>query len=290
MSKLDLRDKGCCKEIKKSLLCSEPGLLSGLKELDSVIGGFACGELVLVAGRPGMGKSSLARDLALNIGKKDTVLFYSLEMSKAEVAELLLTNLARVDWSKVVKGKPTDEVLSRIDQACTRLSNYNIVIDGECRVTPEYIRKDLEEYSNKNDAIGCVVVDYIQLMSIGRRESRRVEVSEISRELKVLAKDFGIPVIALSQLNRNLESRESTRPRLSDLSESGSLEQDADTALLLHRPSYYDKMYNPNAVDTGETEIIIAKQRKGDTCIIRCGFIAECSSFMNIPVLDRKVF
>ena len=261
------------------------GLPSGIEMLDRELLGFSPGEYIIIAGRPSMGKSSLARNIALSVGHPSvggTVLFYSLEMNYTEVAELLLANLAKVDYHAVKRGEITDGIESRLDSASAQLSTYSIIIDDNSYVTTDYIHRFLKKH---NETVSCVIIDYIQLMNVAKRgnENRQEQVTEISRGLLAIAKEFNVPVIALSQLNRNLEYRESTRPRLSDLRESGAMEQDANKVLLLHRPSYYNIKINPNAKDTGEAEIIIAKNRCGPVGSIVCGWIAEFMSFETVP-------
>jgi len=261
------------------------GLPSGIEMLDRELLGFSPGEFIIVAGRPSMGKSSLARNIALSVGHPSvggTVLFYSLEMNYTEVAELLLANLAKVDYHAVKRGEITDGIESRLDSASAQLSTYSIIIDDNSYVTTDYIHRFLKKH---NETVSCVIIDYIQLMNVAKRgnENRQEQVTEISRGLLAIAKEFNVPVIALSQLNRNLEYRESTRPRLSDLRESGAMEQDANKVLLLHRPSYYNIKINQDAKDTGEAEIIIAKNRCGPVGSITCGWIAEFMSFETVP-------
>jgi len=258
------------------------GLPSGIVSLDRYLLGFKAGEMTIIAGRPGMGKSSIARNIALSIGCNHTVVFFSLEMTCAEVAELLLINMAKVDYYNVMRGNATESIMSHLDSTCAQLSTYNIIIDDHTCPTPDYIKAVIAEIS-KEETVSCVIVDYIQLMDLQGCGNRQETVSKISRELKAIAKEFDTTVLAMSQLNRQLEYRESTRPRLSDLRESGSLEQDAHKVLLLHRPSYYDIKLDPNAEDTGEAEIIIAKNRKGKVGTVKCAWIGEYMSFQDIP-------
>ena len=266
------------------LLDTSMGLPSGITTLDEMLLGFDPGELIIIAGRPGMGKSSLARDISLSIGEPSvaaTTLFYSLEMSCGETSQLLLASLAKANYYGIKRGNITDTIKSQLDNASAQLSTYNIIVDDNSNTNPDYIRTSLRE---QEETISCIIVDYIQLMSLGRRPNRQEEVSEISRELKSIAKEFNLPVIALSQLNRLVEYRESTRPRLSDLRESGAMEQDAHKVLLLHRPSYNTiKISHDMEDDDGEAEIIIAKNRKGPTGVVKCAWAAEWMSFRDIP-------
>jgi len=273
-----------------SRMFSNPmGLPTGIENLDMHLRGLHPGELIIVAGRPGMGKSSLARDIALSVGKESTVLFFSLDStSEDEVEDLLLVNLAKVNYDGICRDGLTDKVLPQLKKARAQLLSYNIIIDDNSRTTPNSIRQILKSL-NKEETVSCVIVDYIQLMSLGKRVgNRQEEVSDISRELAAIAKENSVPVVALSQLNRQLEYRESTRPRLSDLRESGSLEQDAHKVLLLHRPSYYEIKLDSTAEDSGESEILIAKNRKGKTGVVHCGWMSDYMSFVNIPKEDLE--
>ena len=273
--------------IIESINNTEMGLLSGIKALDDTILGFSPGEMVIIAGRPGMGKSSLARDIMLKVGTPEvgsgTVILCTLEMSCPEVAELLAANLAKVDYYTVKRGDATESVKSQLDEACTALSSYNIIVNDDCYLTPDVIREMLKGLS-QNETIACVIVDYLQLMSLRKpADNRQTEVAEISRELKVIAKEFSLPAIALSQLNRKVEYRESARPRMSDLKESGAMEQDSDKVILIHRPSYNNISLDPGAEDTGEAELIVCKNRKGPLAVVKCAWIAEYLSFCDLP-------
>ena len=274
-------------KIIESIKCAEMGLLSGLQALDDCILGFSPGEMITIAGRPGMGKSSLARDIMLSVGAPEvgggTIILCTLEMSCQEVAELLAANLAKVDYYNAKRGGTTDSIQSQLDSACAQLSSYNIIINDDSYLTPDVIRGMLKEIS-QNEAIACVIVDYLQLMSLRKLvENRQTEVAEISRELKAIAKEYSLPVIALSQLNRNVEYRESARPRMSDLRESGAMEQDSSKIILIHRPSYNNISLDPNAEDSGEAELIICKNRKGPQAVINCAWIYDYMSFCDIP-------
>ncbi len=277
-------------DIMESIHSTERGLPSGIKALDDTILGFSPGEMITIAGRPGMGKSSLARDIMLSTGAPEvgggTVILCTLEMSCQEVAELLAANLAKINYYGVKRGGITDSIQSQLDEACTALSSYNIIVNDDSYLTPDVIRGMLTEIS-QNETIACVIVDYLQLMSLRKVvENRQTEVAEISRELKAIAKEYDLPVIALSQLNRNVEYRESSRPRMSDLRESGAMEQDSSKIILIHRPSYNNMSIDPNAEDTGEAELIIVKNRKGIQAVVKCGWIAEYMSFCDLPDYD----
>jgi len=263
------------------------GIASGIKTLDDFILGFGKGEMSTIAGRPGMGKSSMARDILLNIGKPTidmgASLLCTLEMSCEEVTELLAANLAKVDYNSIKKGDTTEQVLTKFHMALEQLSQYSIIINDDSYVVPDSIREILKVIE-KDEPIACLIIDYLQLMSLRKQViNRQEEVSEISRELKAIAREFDIPVIAFSQLNRNLEYRADPRPRMVDLRESGAMENDSTKIILIHRPSYFDKQLDPNAEDSGEAELIVCKNRNGATGNIECAFISQWMSFRNKP-------
>jgi len=270
------------KEIIPHMQDTTMGLLSGIRALDRCILGFSPGELILIGARPRVGKSSILRDIALSIGKTHTVVLFSLEMGEKELGDLFLCNLAQANYYNIVRGGFTEEVISHLAKFEPQLSARSILVEDDSSMTPTKIRSALTELS-KHETVSCVLVDYIQLMNVEKRKDRQEEISIVSRELLAIAKDFDVPVIAASQLNRQLEYRESARPRLCDLRESGALEQDANKVLLLHRPSCRDVLLDPDAEDTGEAEIIVVKNRKGPSGAIKCAFISNYMSFQDIP-------
>lgn len=290
MAIVDLRKN--MEEVKSNLSNQQTGIMSGIQALDNTLLGFKKGEVITIGGRPGMGKSSLARGILLNVGAPErgwgTVLYCTMEMSCEEVVELLAANLAKINYFKYKKGDYTDKVKSLFDRACAQLSTYNVIINDDSYITPDSIRELLKEVS-KNETIACLIIDYLQLMSLRRRvENRQEEVSEISRELKAIAREFELPVISLSQLNRNVETRESMRPRMSDIRESGSMENDSHKVILIHRPSRYYMSIDSNAEDTGEAELIVCKNRSGPEGIIQCAFIGEWMGFEDVPGTEIK--
>lgn len=285
MPLFDLRKN--IQDIKQSMGKPFDGIKSGIKVLDNAILGFGKGEMSTIAGRPGLGKSSMSRDILLNVGKPTisvgASLLCTLEMPCEEVTELLAANLAKVDYQRIKRGHATEKILTKFHTALDQLSNYSIIINDDSYVVPDSIREILKVIE-KDEPIACLIVDYLQLMSLRKQVvNRQEEVSEISRELKTIAREFNIPVIAFSQLNRNAEHRESSRPRMTDLRESGAMENDSTKIILIHRPSYYDKQLDPNAEDTGEAELIICKNRCGGTGTVTCGWISDYMSFCDIP-------
>lgn len=274
-------------DIKQNIGKPFDGVKSGITTLDDFILGFGKGEMSTIAGRPGMGKSSMARDILLNIGQPTVdvgaSLLCTLEMSCEDTTELLAANLAKVDYNNIKRGCATEKELGKFHTALEQLSQYSIIINDDSYVVPDSIRDILKSIQDV-EPIACLIVDYLQLMSLRKAvTNRQEEVSEISRELKAIAREFDIPVIAFSQLNRNVEYRESSRPRMIDLRESGAMENDSTKIILIHRPSYFDKQLDPNAEDTGEAELIVCKNRNGATGNIECAFISQWMSFRDLP-------
>ncbi len=273
--------------IKQSIGQRFDGIKSGIKALDDFILGFGKGEMSTIAGRPGMGKSSMARDVLLNTGKPTAglgaALLCTLEMPCEEITELLAANLAKVDYQSIKRGDATEQVLTKFQTALEQLSEYSIIINDDSYVVPDSIREILRGIQDV-EPIACLIVDYLQLMSLRKAvTNRQEEVSEISRELKAIAREFGIPVIAFSQLNRGPELRENPRPRMTDLRESGAMENDSTKIILIHRPSYFDRQLDPNAEDSGEAELIVCKNRSGATGTVPCAFISQWMSFRDLP-------
>jgi replicative DNA helicase len=255
------------------------GVQSGFADLDELTGGFQPGDFVIIAGRPSMGKTAFALNIAENMAMRgDPVGIYSLEMSRHQLVERLLASRSGIELHRLRRMMLGKEHYSRLFSACGELQKAPIFVDDMAASTLLQIRARARRMVVKY-GIKAVVVDYIQLITMGGRvESRQLEVSEISRGLKALARELNIPVICLSQLNRAPEQREGHRPRLSDLRESGSLEQDADVVALLHREDYYhagDEDYDASNV----AELIIAKQRNGPTDTIKLSWIERCTRF-----------
>ena len=258
---------------------------TGIGDLDRVITGLNRSDLIILAARPGMGKTSFALNIARNVAckSKKAVAFFSLEMSKEQLASRLLSAEALVGGTKLRTGKLSDEEWQRLVPASDVLKNANLYIDDTPGITITEIKSRLRRLRE----IDLVVVDYLQLMSSTRRiESRVNEISEITRSLKIMAKELNVPVITLSQLSRASEQRPDHRPQLSDLRDSGSIEQDADIVLFLYREGYYDKNNEDNAaapaVDMNSGECIVAKNRHGEMNTVKLHWQGEFMRFTDV--------
>ncbi len=257
------------------------GLATGYSELDELLAGLQPSNLVVVGARPAMGKTSFALGMVANAGIRlhKPVLLFSLEMSHLELTQRLLSSEARVDATRMRTGKLHESDWGKIGHAISRMNESSIFIDDNPNLTVMDIRARARRLKSR-EGLSLVVVDYLQLMT-GRHgaENRQVEVSEISRGLKILARELEVPVVALSQLSRGLEMRQDKRPMLADLRESGSIEQDADVVLFLYR----DEIYNPDSSETaGMAEVIVAKHRNGPTGMARLAFLGQYARFDNM--------
>ena len=254
-----------------------PGLSSGLRDLDMKINGLNKSDLLLVAARPAMGKSAFALNIGVNVAKKynKTVAIFNLEMSKEQLTMRLLASESFVELQKLATGKLSDEEWTKLSMAASSLSQTDIRIDDNPTVTVADINAKCRRLEN----LGLVVIDYLQLMQgsgFGKASDNRVTVvGEISRALKIMAKELNIPVICLSQLSRAVESRTDKRPILSDLRESGAIEQDADSVMFLYRDEYY----NENSEDKGLAECIVAKNRHGETGTVKLQWFGPYQTF-----------
>jgi len=257
------------------------GTPTGYSDYDQLTSGLQPDALVVIGARPGAGKTSFALGMAAHaaIEASRPVLFFSLEMSRTELSQRLLCSEARVDSTRVRTGRLSEDDWRRISHGIGRLGDAPLWIDDNPNVTVMEIRSKARRLQSKVGPLGMVVVDYIQLMT-GRHgaESRQVEVAEISRGLKILARELRAPVVALAQLNRSLEQRADKRPMLSDLRESGSLEQDADVVTFLYR----DELYNADSPDRGTAEVLVAKHRAGPTGTVRLAFLDHYTKFANM--------
>ena len=254
-----------------------PGLSTGLRDLDFKINGLNKSDLLLIAARPAMGKTSFALNIGLNVAKKyqSTVAFFSLEMSREQLAMRLLSGESFVDSQKMATGKLSEEEWEKIFMAASALSQTDIRVDDNPAITVAEMNAKLRRVDN----LGLVIIDYLQLMNssgYGKGTENRVQaVGEISRSLKIMAKELNVPVICLSQLSRAVESRTDKRPIMSDLRESGAIEQDADAILFLYRDDYY----NPNSEEKNVAECIVSKNRHGETGTVKLQWLPQYTTF-----------
>jgi replicative DNA helicase len=260
------------------------GVPSGLLKLDRMTAGFQPSDLIIVAARPAMGKTALTLGWSQYIGiyHRKPVAFFSLEMSKEQLVLRMLCSESRINNSKVRTGDLTERDFARIVDGASRISEAEIFIDDTPALTITEVRAKARRL-HRDHQLGLIVVDYLQLLrSPAYSHSREQEISDISRSLKALAKELHVPVIALSQLNRSVESRTDKRPMMADLRESGAIEQDADIIMFIYR----DEVYNKESPDKGVAEIIIAKQRSGPTGAVRVAFSGEYTRFDNLDEGD----
>lgn len=280
---LSLAVEAAVSEIEKAQM-NEGGMMgvpTGFSELDEKTNGFAPGQMVIIAARPAMGKSTLALDVArsASVHHNATTVFFSLEMGRAEIAMRLLSAEASIPLQTLRKGQLDSRDFQKLAATQARINDAPLFIDDSPNLTLVEIRAKCRRLKQRHN-LKMVVIDYLQLLSSGKKsESRQQEVSEFSRALKLLSKELEVPVIALSQLNRASEQRADKMPAISDLRESGSLEQDADMVILLHRESSYEKD-NPRA---GEADLILAKQRNGPTGTVTVAFQGHYSRFQDMP-------
>jgi replicative DNA helicase len=256
------------------------GIASGFHDLDEITSGFQPSNLIIVAARPSMGKSALMSDFALHSALKvnKPVVLFNLEMSRHELVKRFLASDAKVDAQRLAKGSLQEQDWTRLSASLGRLAEAPIFIDDSANVTLMEIRAKCRRLKQKH-GLGLVIIDYLQLMqSPSKSENRQQEVSEISRNLKILARELHVPVICASQLNRGVEYRSDKRPLLGDLRESGSIEQDSDVVMFIYR----DEVYNPDSEARGEAELIIAKHRNGPTGIVRLAFMNQYTKFASI--------
>lgn len=253
------------------------GVPTGFAGIDELTAGLQPSDLIIVAGRPSMGKTSFAMNIAENAALKRemAVAIYSMEMPGEQLSMRLISSFGRIDQHKIRTGKLDDADWPRFTQAVSILEKTKLFIDDSPALSPTELRARARRLKREHD-IGLVIVDYLQLMQVpGSKENRATEISEISRSLKALAKELNVPVVALSQLNRSLEQRPNKRPIMSDLRESGAIEQDADVIIFIYR----DEIYNEDSPDKGTAEIIIGKQRNGPIGFKRLTFLSHCTRF-----------
>ncbi|HZH43737.1 MAG TPA: replicative DNA helicase [Lysobacter sp.] len=260
---------------------SVTGLPTGYTEFDEMTAGLQPTDLIILAARPSMGKTTLALNMAeyAAFRSKKAVAVFSMEMSASQLALRLISSVGRVNAARLRTGQLEDEDWSRVTSAIRQLKEVKIFIDDTPALSPEVLRAKARRLKREHD-LGLIVIDYLQLMQVpGNSENRATEISEISRSLKALAKELQVPVIALSQLNRSLETRTDKRPVMADLRESGAIEQDADVIIFIYRDEYYNKENSP---DKGLAEVIIGKQRNGPTGSIKLKFFGEYTRFDNL--------
>jgi replicative DNA helicase len=256
------------------------GVSTGFNQLDEMTAGLQKGDLIVIAGRPSMGKTTFAINIAENAAfgpNKARVGIFSMEMSREQLAFRMISSLGRVDQSHLRTGRFGDEEWSRINGAIHLMQNAPIYIDDTGALTPTDVRARARRLKREH-GLDLIVLDYLQLMQVaGTKENRATEISEISRALKALAKELAVPVIALSQLNRSVEQRTDKKPVMSDLRESGAIEQDADLIMMIYR----EEVYDPNTTRKGIADIIIAKQRNGPIGDVQLTFLGKYTKFEN---------
>ncbi len=257
------------------------GIPSGFKDLDELTSGFQPGDLIIIGGRPGMGKTAFSLNIAQHVGVEmgEPVAFFSLEMSKEQIAMRLLSSLAFVNASALRKGFIGKRDWERLTEAAVRLSEAPIYIDDSSQMSVLEIRAKARRLKMEKGKLSLIIIDYLQLMKSRTTYDRREqEISEISRSLKAMAKELKVPVIALSQLNRSVEKTTDRRPTLANLRESGAIEQDADVIIFLYRDEVYNKK---NPANKGKAEVIVAKQRNGPTDTVNLTFLEEYTRFLD---------
>lgn len=256
------------------------GLPTGISDLDERTAGLQPGDLVIIAGRPSMGKTSLAMNIAENvaISEKRATAIFSMEMPAVQLTLRMLSSLGRIDQGRLRTGQLADDEWPRIVSNIELLSGAPLYVDDSAALSPIELRARARRLKREEKGLALIVIDYLQLMQVpGTRENRATEISEISRSLKALAKELEVPIVALSQLNRGVEQRPNKRPMMSDLRESGSIEQDADVIMMLYRDEYY----NENSPEKGIAEINIVKQRNGPTGKVIAAFLEKFTRFEN---------
>ncbi|HPZ58694.1 MAG TPA: replicative DNA helicase, partial [Ottowia sp.] len=260
------------------------GVPTGFIDLDRMTAGLQAGDLVVLAARPSMGKTAFAINIAEHVALNEglPVAVFSMEMGAAQLAVRIVGSIGRIDQGHLRTGKLTDEEWPRLTEAIERLRNISLHIDETPGLTPSELRANARRLARQCGKLGLIVVDYLQLMSGSSSgdENRATELGEISRGLKALAKELHCPVIALSQLNRSVETRTDKRPMMSDLRESGAIEQDADIIMFIYRDDYYNK----ESREPGVAEIIIGKQRNGPTGTVKLAFIKPLTRFESLAM------
>ncbi len=265
------------------------GITTGFNDLDKLTCGLQSSDLIVVAGRPSMGKTALAMNIAEHAAMNDennAVLVFSMEMPSDLLAMRMLSSMGRIDHQKIRSGQLSDADWPRLSSAISMMSSKKLLIDDSGALSPLEIRARARRVAREQGGLGLIVIDYLQLMRVpGNNEHRAAEISEISRSLKALARELDVPVIAISQLNRSLEQRPDKRPMMSDLRESGAIEQDADVIAFVYR----DEVYNKDSADKGLAELIIGKQRNGPIGTVKLTFLGQFSRFENYSHENRMM-
>ena len=269
------------------------GLPTGFYDLDKATAGLHAGEMIIIAARPGMGKTAIALNIAVNAAKttKKAVAIFNLEMPAEQLVNRMRSAVGQVDSHKIQTGQLNHEDWKRINEANSQLAETNIQIVDDDGITASEIKAKCRTLANKEEGLGLVIIDYLQLVTSGGRrpESRQQEVSDISRSLKTMAMELKVPVIALAQLSRSAEKRENNKPMLADLRESGSIEQDADMVLFVNRNDYYKAKEQLEASKNVVADIIIAKHRKGSTGKFQLLFELNMSNFRNYLATEGEL-
>lgn len=268
------------------------GVPTGFYDLDRVTSGLHAGEMIIIAARPGMGKTAFALNIATNAAQntKKAVAIFNLEMPAEQLVNRMRSAVGQIDSGKIRTGNMSHEDWKRINEANSQLAETNIQIVDDAGITAAEIKAKCRNLANKEEGLALVIIDYLQLVTSGgkRPESRQQEVSDISRSLKTMAMELKVPVIALAQLSRNAEKRESNQPMLADLRESGSIEQDADMVLFINRSDYYKAKEQLDASKNVVADIIIAKHRKGSTGKFQLLFELNMSNFRNYLATETE--
>ncbi|MBQ4583755.1 MAG: replicative DNA helicase [Bacilli bacterium] len=267
------------------------GLSTGFYDLDKITAGLHGGEMIILAARPGMGKTAFALNIATNAASttNKAIAVFNLEMSAEMLVNRMISSVGQIDSYKLQTGRLENNDWKRYNEALSQLAETNIYIEDNAGITSSEIRAKCRRLAQKPEGLGLVVIDYLQLVTTGNKrvESRQVEVSEISRSLKTMALELDVPVIALAQLSRSAEKRENSQPMLADLRESGSLEQDADMVLFINRKDYYEAKTDKRE-NIVPAELIIAKHRKGSTGLVNLIFELNMSNFRNYMKADNE--
>lgn len=254
------------------------GIRSGLYDLDKILNGFQKSDLILIAARPSMGKTALALNIAANASRESKVALYSLEMSKLQIGNRLLSTASGINGQNLNNGQFSDDDLDLLLDGLDRISECKLYIDDTAGMSLTEMRSKARRIKHEH-GLDMIIIDYLQLMTGGKAENRQQEISEISRQLKAMARELDVPIIALSQLSRSVELRAEKKPQLSDLRESGSLEQDADIVMFLYRDEYYNR---DEAENKNIAELIIAKNRNGPTTSLHLHFDKETMKFSDL--------